>query len=238
MVLAEEVHRSRDRRRPVAAPHIISSLRPHLHICTVQPLQPARDVVPLITTTDPNSILPRIHTTTPIHSPGLDHTDNMVDVATSPAPAPSTKDAGSAPTDAAKDKAAPPSKPERPDDDQYKTDLAKAEKELKASEDKMVSRHQRDRARLRAAIDAHWCLSMPGGPMHLSEQHANKPRRSKSSPRLTSPDRQVRTRPPSSNRRNCAMSCLRSASCSSPASPDARRSWTRLSVSTRTSRPV
>lgn len=35
--------------------------------------------------------------------------------------------------------AAPTTKPERPDEEEYKTNLAKAEKELKAAEEKMVS---------------------------------------------------------------------------------------------------
>lgn len=55
----------------------------------------------------------------------------MADVAPPSASATSTADAG-------KDKAAPPVKPERPDEEQYKSDVAKAEKELRAAEDRMV----------------------------------------------------------------------------------------------------
>ena len=43
------------------------------------------------------------------------------------------------PANASKDKAAVPStRPERPDEEQYKTELAKAEKELKAAEERFV----------------------------------------------------------------------------------------------------
>lgn len=38
----------------------------------------------------------------------------------------------------AETKAAPPAKPERPDEDTYKKNLAAAEKELKAAEERMV----------------------------------------------------------------------------------------------------
>ena len=38
-----------------------------------------------------------------------------------------------------KDKAAPVAKPERPDEETYKTELSTAEKALKAAEDRMVS---------------------------------------------------------------------------------------------------
>jgi hypothetical protein len=43
---------------------------------------------------------------------------------------------------------APVTKPERPNDEEYKANLAKAEKELKAAEEKMVSDIQRSRRRL------------------------------------------------------------------------------------------
>lgn len=39
---------------------------------------------------------------------------------------------------ASKAKPAPVARPERPDEEQYKTELAKAEKELKSSEERMV----------------------------------------------------------------------------------------------------
>ncbi len=42
------------------------------------------------------------------------------------------------PTIASKDQPAPPSRPERPDEEQYKEELAKAEKELKSVEERMV----------------------------------------------------------------------------------------------------
>lgn len=46
------------------------------------------------------------------------------------------------PVDASKDKAAaaaaPTARPERPDEEQYKVELAKAEKELKAAEERFV----------------------------------------------------------------------------------------------------
>ncbi|KAK3067275.1 multicopy suppressor of BFA (Brefeldin A), partial [Teratosphaeriaceae sp. CCFEE 6253] len=45
--------------------------------------------------------------------------------------------ASNAGTQPAKEKAAPPAKPERPDEDTYKNDLAKAEKDLKVAEDRM-----------------------------------------------------------------------------------------------------
>ncbi|EMC95741.1 hypothetical protein BAUCODRAFT_40947, partial [Baudoinia panamericana UAMH 10762] len=48
----------------------------------------------------------------------------------------STADTGAQP---AKEKHAAPEKPERPDEEQYKTELAKAEKELRAAEDRMKS---------------------------------------------------------------------------------------------------
>ncbi|KAK4545132.1 hypothetical protein LTR36_003683 [Oleoguttula mirabilis] len=59
----------------------------------------------------------------------------MADVATPSAVAMSTADTTGA--QPAKDKSAPPPKPERPDEEQYKGELAKAEKELRASEDRM-----------------------------------------------------------------------------------------------------
>ena len=42
------------------------------------------------------------------------------------------------PSNAGKDKPAPTTRPERPDEEQYKTELAKAEKELKSAEERMV----------------------------------------------------------------------------------------------------
>ncbi len=60
----------------------------------------------------------------------------MADVGTPSAMAMSTSNAGA---EASKDKAAPPSKPERPDEETYKNDLSKAEKDLRAAEDRMVS---------------------------------------------------------------------------------------------------
>ena len=43
------------------------------------------------------------------------------------------------PSNASKDKSAPTARPERPNEEQYKSELAKAEKELKSSEERMVS---------------------------------------------------------------------------------------------------
>lgn len=42
------------------------------------------------------------------------------------------------PSNAQKEKFVPTSRPDRPDDEQYKAELAKAEKELKAAEERMV----------------------------------------------------------------------------------------------------
>jgi len=56
----------------------------------------------------------------------------MAEVGTPSAVSTSTGNAG-------KEKAAPPPKPERPDEETYKNELAKAEKELKAAEERMVS---------------------------------------------------------------------------------------------------
>lgn len=42
------------------------------------------------------------------------------------------------PSNASKDKSVPAGRPDRPDEEQYKAELAKAEKELKAAEDRMV----------------------------------------------------------------------------------------------------
>lgn len=61
----------------------------------------------------------------------------MADVATPSAISMANADP---PMTSGKDKAAPVVKPERPDEEQYKTDLAKAEKELNASNERMVSR--------------------------------------------------------------------------------------------------
>ncbi|KAK0265331.1 multicopy suppressor of BFA (Brefeldin A) [Friedmanniomyces endolithicus] len=58
----------------------------------------------------------------------------MADVGTPSAMAMSTSNAGA---EASKDKAAPPAKPERPDEETYKNDLSKAEKDLRAAEDRM-----------------------------------------------------------------------------------------------------
>ena len=63
----------------------------------------------------------------------------MADVGSPSAIAMSTSNAGAEP---ARDKSAPISKPERPDEEQYKSELAKAEKELRASEDRMVRPYQ------------------------------------------------------------------------------------------------
>ena len=63
----------------------------------------------------------------------------MADLATPSAAQIGTMGAGAQNTDnASKDKAAPVAKPERPDDEAYKGELAKAEKELRTSEDRMV----------------------------------------------------------------------------------------------------
>lgn len=40
-----------------------------------------------------------------------------------------------------KDKAAPTSRPERPNEEEYKAELAKADKELKAAEERLVRTH-------------------------------------------------------------------------------------------------
>lgn len=44
----------------------------------------------------------------------------------------------STPTKDSKDKSVPAVKPERPDEEVYKTELAKAEKELKSAEERLV----------------------------------------------------------------------------------------------------
>ena len=62
----------------------------------------------------------------------LDFSTNMAEVAK-----PST-DKMATPSNATKDKSAQTARPERPDEEQYKSDLAKAEKELKTSEERMV----------------------------------------------------------------------------------------------------
>lgn len=81
----------------------------------------------------------------------------MADVATPSAIAMSTADTGPQP---AKDKAAPPPKPERPDEEEYKGVLAKAEKELRASEDRMVCSPNAHTARVLACNCTYfrvWC---------------------------------------------------------------------------------
>lgn len=70
-------------------------------------------------------------------SPARQHSSSsitMADLATPSAATMATANAGSE----SKDKAAPVAKPERPDEEQYKATLAKAEKELRVSEDRMV----------------------------------------------------------------------------------------------------
>lgn len=63
----------------------------------------------------------------------------MADLATPSAAAISTSGASKTAIDSKdKEKAAPISKPERPDEETYKSELAKAEKELKAAEERMV----------------------------------------------------------------------------------------------------
>ena len=72
----------------------------------------------------------------------------MADLATPSAATIAT--AGSPSTlNAGKDKNVPTSKPERPDEDSYKTELAKAEKELKSAEDRMVSSPEKSSASTR-----------------------------------------------------------------------------------------
>lgn len=56
-------------------------------------------------------------------------TPSAADLATARQPTPSK---------ASKDKHVPTARPERPDEEQYKAELVKAEKELKAAEDRMA----------------------------------------------------------------------------------------------------
>lgn len=46
--------------------------------------------------------------------------------------------ADTTPANGSKDKAAPVTRPERPDEEAYKTELGKAEKELRSAEERMV----------------------------------------------------------------------------------------------------
>lgn len=63
----------------------------------------------------------------------------MADLATPSAAAISTSGASNTAVADKKDKAAPVAKPERPDEEAYKTELSTAEKALKTAEDRMVS---------------------------------------------------------------------------------------------------
>jgi hypothetical protein len=63
----------------------------------------------------------------------------MADLATPSAAAISTSGASKTAIDS-KDKAAPVAKPERPDEETYKSELSKAEKDLKTAEERMVRR--------------------------------------------------------------------------------------------------
>jgi len=66
----------------------------------------------------------------------------MAEVATPSAIAMSTSNAGAQD----KGKATPIQKPERPDEEAFKAELAKAEKDLKASQERLVCRMERNRA--------------------------------------------------------------------------------------------
>ena len=61
----------------------------------------------------------------------------MADLATPSAAAMATAGTSNAAT-VGKDKNVPPPRPERPDDESYKAELAKAEKELRSAEERMV----------------------------------------------------------------------------------------------------
>ena len=61
----------------------------------------------------------------------------MADLATPSAAAMATAGTATSSTPA-KEKSAPATRPERPDEEEYKTELAKAEKDLRASEERMV----------------------------------------------------------------------------------------------------
>lgn len=83
------------------------------------------------------SITPTAYGTPTPSVEGLRTSNNMAEVGT-----PSAMDIATArqpsPSNAPKDKSAPPNKPERPDDEAYKSELAKAEKELRSAEERMV----------------------------------------------------------------------------------------------------
>ena len=64
--------------------------------------------------------------------------DNMAEVATQSAATPAAAGQSNS-ANTSKDKAPPTTRPERPDEEQYKTELGKAEKELKSAEERMVS---------------------------------------------------------------------------------------------------
>lgn len=59
---------------------------------------------------------------------------------------------GAAATAGTKDKSTPVAKPERPDEEAYKAELAKADKELKSSEERMVRA-----GRCRRGVDVCMC---------------------------------------------------------------------------------
>lgn len=110
-------------------------------------------------------------------------------------------------------------KPEKPDEDNYKSELAKAEKDLKAAEERMVrsSRHG----------ESHTAALARRGNITNRHHHTDTHRRGTSRPSSTSPAPTTRTRPLPSASRSSAPSSARFAPSSSRASLPAARSWTR-----------
>jgi len=70
----------------------------------------------------------------------------MAELATPSAAQISTSGAAATAPAGGKDKATPVAKPERPDEEAYKAELAKADKELKSSEERMVGTYRREGA--------------------------------------------------------------------------------------------
>lgn len=121
------------------------------------------------------------------------------------------------PKTSAKDKASQVVKPERPDEEKYKTDLAKAEKELNASNERMVRSSPARGSQQDASADCECACK------------SNDNHRKRSRPSSTT-HRRTKTHLPPSASKSSAPSWAPSAHSSNPASLPAARSWTRLSV--------
>lgn len=154
----------------------------------------------------------------------------MADLATPSAATISTMDGASTPVN--KEKSTPVAKPERPDDETFKSELAKAEKELNASNERMVCSYV---SAVHPAISRTRTACLDWHHRSLANTTTN---RKPSRPSLTSQSQTTRTLLPPNASKNSAPNSHRSVSNSRAASLAVLRSSTRLSALMSSSSPA